>query len=244
MSPHDGRAAWDAQRAVLRALIFDGGLDRSLTAGPTFLVRTELRQVERTAARLGSDVLTRHRRGAVPLTESFSGSLAGVPLEAHPMLAARFRRSSWFAGHGEVPDRRDQLSAEEAFYRFLCDEKIGSADRRLAEFAEAMISALAVQPCAAFRVPPEIERAGFGYFVVIEAAGRTLLFATAHERIVRGPIDWMTAEVLRHRGNRPRGSKISGSVWGAVNERLASIGLAFTTADPAAPGGDPASWFP
>lgn len=225
MRPHETHATWDAQRTLLRALVFGADLDRAVTAGSTFLVRTDLRQVARTAARLGHDVLARSRRGAAPLTECFAGSLAAVPLEAHTDLASRFCRSRWFAEHGEVPDRADQLSAEEAFYRFLCDEQIGSPELRLAEFAEAMISALAVQPRSAFRVPREIECAPFGYFALVELSDRTLLFAAGRDRIVRGPIDRCAAEVLRHRGTRPPMSELSASGWQAVIERLASTGL-------------------
>lgn len=226
MQPRDRLASWDAQRTVLRALVFDAPAEpRKVTAGRSFLVRTDLRHVERTHARLQSDVLARRRRGAVPLTDAFVGSLADVPVEAHAELASRFCRSRWFADHGEVPDRADQICAEEAFYRFLCDEQIGTAELRLAEFADAMISALAVQPRAAFRVPAEIERAAFGYFALVEVAGRTLVFAASADRVVRGPIDATAAEVLRHRGNRPAGSDVSAAAWRAVTERLASIGL-------------------
>ena len=228
MLPRDD-AAWAAQRAVLRALVFDAAQDRAnsswVATGPAFLVRTDMGQVERTAARLRSDLLTRRRRGAAPLTESFAGSLAGVSGESHSEIASRFCRSRWFAEHGEVPDRADQLSAEEAFYRFLCDEQIGAAEVRLAEFAGAMISALAVQPRSAFRVPSEIERAGFGYFALVEVSGKTLIFAASHDRIVRGPIDRSAAEVLRHRGIRPPTSELSASLWHAVVRGLASIGL-------------------
>ncbi len=226
MQPRDRQAAWDAQRAVLRSLVFDGGADRAgaskITAGSTFLVRTDARQVERTAARLTRDVLARRRRGALPLTECFSGSLAAG---ACADLASRFCQSRWFAEHGELPDRSDQLSAEEAFYRFLCDEQIGPPELRHAEFADAIISALAVQPRAAFRVPREVERASFGYFALVELSGRTLVFAATRDRMVRGPIDRLAAEVLRQRGTRPHGSEISRSVWQAVVERLALTGL-------------------
>jgi hypothetical protein len=231
MSPHEDHAAWDAQRAVLRALVFDAATERarssSITAGHAFLVRTDARQVERTAARLRVDVLARRRRGAVALTESFAGSLAGVPLEAHADLAARFCGSRWFAEHGEVPDRSDQLSAEEAFYRFLCDEQLGAPELRLAEFADAMISALAVQPRSAFRIPTEIERAPFGYFALVELSGRTLVFAATKDRVVRGPIDRAAAEVLRHRGDRPPASELPAPAWDAAIERLASAGLRY-----------------
>lgn len=229
MQPRDGLTAWDAQRTLLRALVFDARAgSRTVTAGRSFLVRTDLRQVARTSARLQSDVLARRRRGAVPLTEAFAGSLAAVPVEAHADLASRFCRSPWFADHGEVPDRADQTCAEEAFYRFLCAEQIGPPELRLAEFSDAVISALAVQPRSAFRVPVEIERASFGYFALVEVSGRTLVFAASKDRVVRGPIDAMAAEVLRHRGNRPPGSEASPAVWRAVTDRLASIGLALS----------------
>ena len=213
MQPRDGHAAWDAQRTVLRALVFDADAARapwrSITAGSKFLVRTDVRQVERTAARMTNDVLARRRRGALPLTECFAGTLAAVPFDAHFDLASRFCRSRWFAEHGELPDRADQLSAEEAFYRFLCDEQIGTPELRLAEFADAIISALAVQPDAAFRVPCEVERAPFGYIALVEVSDRTLVFAASNDRVVRGPIDRSAAEVLRHRGHRPPGSEMS-----------------------------------
>ncbi len=229
MQPREAQGSWDAQRALLRSLVFDTELvrtrSRTITAGETFLARTDLRQVQRTAARLTTDVLARRRRGAVPLTEAFAGSVAALPIATHGDLATRFCASRWFAAHGEVPDRADQLSAEEAFYRFLCDEQIGRPELRLAEFADAMISALAVQDRAAFSVPSEIERAPFGYFALVEVSGRCLLFAAARDRVVRGPIDPTTAEVVRHRGHRPHLSAVSALAWHAVTERLASIGL-------------------
>lgn len=232
MRRRDGHAAWDAQRAVLRALVFDADSARTrsstITAGCTFLVRTDLRQVVRTTARMTHDVLARRRRGALPLTECFAGTLAAVPFEAHADLASRFCRSRWFAEHGEIPDRADQLSAEEAFYRFLCDQQIGTQELRLAEFADAIISALAVQARPAFRVPSEVQRAPFGYFLLVEVAGRTIVFAAAHDRVVRGPVDPSAAEVVRHLGHRPSASEMSASVWQRVAEGLASIGLSFS----------------
>ena len=50
MLPRDD-AAWAAQRAVLRALVFDAAQDRAnsswVATGPAFLVRTDMGQVDR-----------------------------------------------------------------------------------------------------------------------------------------------------------------------------------------------------
>ncbi len=227
--PHDSAPSWRQQCAVLRGLVLDGSAASHPLGGPGFFARSDLSQVERTAARVRSDVFSRKRRGARSLTDLYAGTLAGVD---HPALAKAFFRSPWFLAYGELPDRPAQYSAEEAFYRFLCDENIGPADLRFAELADAMIQALVVQPRPAFRVPPEIEQAPFGYFALAELAGRTWLFAAARGSIVRGPVDAAVAAVLRHRGLEPSDAVISATAWRAAVTVLESSGLGVTARKP------------
>lgn len=144
------------------------------------------------SARFVGDLLTRKRRGAAPLAEIYAGTLAGADVGA---LARRFIASPWFARYGEVPDRSDQLCIEDAFYRFLCDEHIGDPDVRLAEMLDAMIRAVAVQPCPAFVVPDEIQRVPGGYLAVASIAGRRVAFAAVGARVLRGPADAVLAQL-------------------------------------------------
>jgi hypothetical protein len=172
---------WAAQRAAMRALVLAGATPR---AGEALFRFTDAGEVVRAHDRLIHGVLARKRRGVGTLAEAFAATLAGADLAT---VAREFVRSPWFARHGELPDRPDQLCAEEAFYRYLCDAGIGDPEVRRVELVDAMIRALAVQPRPCFRVPPPIERTPHGYLAVISIAGRRIAFATAHGRVLRGP---------------------------------------------------------
>lgn len=144
---------------------------------------------DRLASRIVGDVRTRRRRGARPPEQIYACTLRDLGASDRAALMARFCSSEWFTRYGEVPDRSEQLSLEEAFYRFLCGEDVGLADVRKAEFGEAMIRALTVQPRPAFHVPPEIKRAAFGYYVVVTRNGEDYVFAAAGGRLLRGRVD-------------------------------------------------------
>jgi len=80
----------------------------------------------------------------------------------------------------------------------LCDEEVGAAELRRAEFADAMIRALLVQPRPAFRVPAEIERTSSGgYCAVVRVAGQPYVFAAHAGAMVRGPADASTVASIR-----------------------------------------------
>jgi hypothetical protein len=188
------RRDWASQRAAVRALVFDGGSPSGVDADDPFFQFTDTAEVARTTARLAGDLLSRKRRGAAPLAEVFAGTLAGADVRT---LTRRFCRSPWFARYGEVPDRADQPSIEDAFYRFLCDEGVGDPDVRRVEMVDAIIRAFAVQPRPAFRLPPEIERTPAGYVAIVEVAGRRLAFAAVGSRVLRGPADAVLGELAR-----------------------------------------------
>ena len=146
---------WNAQRERLRGLIFDRGararfVSRAVDEGDQLTLWTDREQVRRTGEKLEADLRLRSRRGAARLERMFERTLAGRDLRA---VVLELVDSRWFARYGEAADRDDQLSLEEALYRFLCDARIGDPEVRLAEFVEAMVRALLVQPRPAFAVP-------------------------------------------------------------------------------------------
>jgi hypothetical protein len=179
---------WNEQCAALRSLIFDPAGRRQITRSDAFYAHTDLGDVERTAVRMAQLVLGRSRRGALPIMEMYARSLAGTTPELRAAIPRQFFHSAWFDRYGELPDRGEQLSIEEAFYRFLCDEQIGDPEIRQAEFADAVICALAVQPRPAFRIPPEVRVMPYGYRAIVQLGGRDLEFATDGKRILRAPI--------------------------------------------------------
>jgi hypothetical protein len=179
------------------------------------------------APRFAADLRARRRRGAAPLETMYARTLAGVGPADRDELLARFCASTWFGRYGELPDRTDQLSLEEAFYRFACDAAVGDADVRRVEFADAIVRALAVQPQPAFGIPPEVQRTRGGYVTVVAGAGASYLFAATGAAVVRGPVSPIVAAAVRSRGQRPAGSPFAAGAWRAAVAQLAHLGVAF-----------------
>lgn len=218
---------WRRQCALLRALLFDAERRNACHIGEGLLRFTDAQQLTRTAERIATSVWTNRRRGAAAVKEMYRRTLSATEARQHTALMKRFCASDWFRRFGERTDRDQQLSVEEAFYRFLCSEDIGVNDVRHLEFIDAMMRALVVQQRPAFQIPDELQSAPFGYFALAADGAQDYLFAIVDTRMVHGPIDTVTAEIVRHRAIRPSVSPVTANAWDAARAQLADIGMVF-----------------
>lgn len=218
---------WREQCNTLRKLLFDPQSRVDLLTGVGLLRWTDAAQLASTARRVAAQVRTSQRRGAAPLDQMFARTVQDLDTSGFAELLDKFCASVWFTRYGEAPHRDDQLCIEEAMYRFLCEHNIGLADVRHMEFADAMIRALGVQKRPAFQIPDEVHSAPFGYLVLARRADQDLLFATVGDRLIRGPIGAITAEVIRRRAIRPTDSPVAATAWRTAADQLAQLGLVF-----------------
>ena len=196
-------SSWDMQCQVQRDAAFasDAGYAASLVAG--------------------------RRRGAYSLDKMFAAARKHLDASEQRQQVERFCQSRWFAEYGECPSHDQQILLEEAFYRFLCDENAGDPQRRHAEFLDAVIRAIAVQPRPAFQIPAEIHEHGGLHYALTQIAGRHYLFAHIAGRVIRGPVSRAQYEYVEKRGCRQSKSPISERDWAEAGKSLAALGVSF-----------------
>lgn len=221
-------AEWQDQCQHVRDLAFGvrtlgqlGGADYAFTRF------TDKDEVRRFSERMFAGLRNRQRRGAKSFDAIFTGTLTGLDQSQRSLLTRNFSESPWFARYGELPDVEDQLSFEEACYRFFVDEGVGPPQLRFLEFVDAMICALVVQRRPAFAVPVEIERADFGWFVLAPLAERTLLVAAVRGSLVRGPVSQSMAAYIHRRGLRSKEPAVSEASWRQASQALGKLGIYF-----------------
>jgi hypothetical protein len=154
------------------------------------LATLDVAELERAAARLRREVVTRRHRGVGALGDAFPRTLAAWR-EAHPEdgdldeLAARFLESPAYDAHRELPFAGPGIGFEEAFFLFAEAQGIGDAETREHEFLRAVMRALAVSPEPSFLVPPQVRRIAGGFAAV--GPGPTL-YAVTDGRVLEGPV--------------------------------------------------------
>ncbi len=185
---------------ALDRLLHDASYRAAFLAGETLALAAEdlgaLRcidpaELERAAAAVRRDLMTRGYRGSGGLAAVFPHTLAAW----QPQDLDGFLASPAYAAYREVPFAGAGTCLEEAFYRFCEAEHIGDAVTREHEFLGAMLRALAVSPDPAFALPPEIRHVTSS-FLAIAMRGEPTLYLATHGRLITGALTPFLAELV------------------------------------------------
>jgi hypothetical protein len=154
------------------------------------LATMDVAELERAAARVRAEVLSRRHRGVGSLLDAFPATIAAWRA-AHPEdadldeLAARFLESAAYDAHRELPFAGPGLCLEEAFFHFVSRAGIGMAEVRETELLRAVMRALVVSPDPDFLVPPQVRAVAGGFAAV--GPGSTV-HAAIDGRVIEGPL--------------------------------------------------------
>jgi hypothetical protein len=179
-------------RALLAA--FGAGRHAELGLSPdevALLSALDPAELAAIAAKIREELRERRHVGCGGLSEAYPRTLAAYRA-AHPHdatlddLLAAFTASPAFADYREVPHAGRGSSLEESFFLFCEALDVGTAEVREAEFLQAVLRALAVNPRPVFSIPDCVKKRTNAYIAASERTPTPVLFAAVVERPAAG----------------------------------------------------------